>query len=806
MAVRIQFRRGTAAEWASANPTLAAGELGYETDTAQMKIGNGSLTWSALPYSAVNEAYVDNAIANVVGLAPETLDTLNELAAAMGDNPSFISDIEDDIDSARAYATGYTDNAIANLIASAPSALDTLNELASALGSDANFSTTVTTALSERLQFVADNVANYEANNPIIDENILAIEVDSGNVKIGDGVNAWNTLVYVNQAFFSGMIDEVSADKVSEHNSDTTAVHGIADTSLLVTSPVLENAISDALEDYTTTDDLANSYVNNTTIENYALLTDLEPYATNTNLDLKAPLANPTFTGTVSLPASIEINNISIGNTTATEISYLANVTSDVQSQIDAKAPLNSPSFTGTVSLPTTTDIGNVSSTELEHLNGVTSGIQAQLDGKLDSSTAATTYAPISNASFNGTVALPIMTSIGNVSSDELGYLNGVTSAIQAQLDDKAPTADPTFTGTVSGVTKSHVGLGDVDNTSDADKPISTATQTALDAKLDLAGGTLTGPLTLSGAPTSDLHAATKLYVDGLAAGINFHQPVVAATAGNLAGTYDNGTAGVGATLTKASNGAIGTIDGASVSVGSRILLRAQTDAKENGVYVVTAVGSGSAPWVITRAADADNNPSGELATGDFVFVTGGSTNGSKGFILSTTGTVTIGTTEVNYAQFNASEAITAGTNINKTGSTISVVSDPTFANVVTVSSGIKFSDNTIQTSAGVPSLTQFIQKTSSYTLDALTLIDEVIEVDSSSATTITIPTNATLAWPVGASVDILQVGTGQVTIAAAGGVTLNFTPGNKLRTRWSSCTIMKRGTDSWILYGDLTA
>jgi hypothetical protein len=53
---------------------------------------------------------------------------------------------------------------------------------------------------------------------------------------------------------------------------------------------------------------------------------------------------------------------------------------------------------------------------------------------------------------------------------------------------------------------------------------------------------------------------------------------------------------------------------------------------------------------------------------------------------------------------------------------------------------------------------------------------------------------------------DILQTGTGQVTIANAVGVTLNYTPGNKLRTQWSSCTIMKRGTDSWIVYGDLTA
>jgi hypothetical protein len=71
----------------------------------------------------------------------------------------------------------------------------------------------------------------------------------------------------------------------------------------------------------------------------------------------------------------------------------------------------------------------------------------------------------------------------GNVSNAEFQHLDGVTSAIQTQLDSKAPTASPTFTGTVGGITKSMVGLGNVDNTTDSNKPISTATQTALNAK-----------------------------------------------------------------------------------------------------------------------------------------------------------------------------------------------------------------------------------------------------------------------------------------------------------------------------------
>lgn len=65
----------------------------------------------------------------------------------------------------------------------------------------------------------------------------------------------------------------------------------------------------------------------------------------------------------------------------------------------------------------------------------------------------------------------------------EISRLDGLTDAIQPQLDLKAPLASPTFTGTVSGISKAMVGLGNVDNTSDANKPVSTATQTALDLK-----------------------------------------------------------------------------------------------------------------------------------------------------------------------------------------------------------------------------------------------------------------------------------------------------------------------------------
>lgn len=195
-----------------------------------------------------------------------------------------------------------------------------------------------------------------------------------------------------------------------------------------------------------------------------------------------------------------------------------------------------------------------------------------------------------------------------------------------------------------------------------------------LNQPLDTTANPTFNTVSVSGSPVSSLQVATKAYVDNLVAGINFHAPVVAATAGNLAGTYNNGTSGVGATITKASNGSIGTIDGATVIVGDRILLRAQTDNKENGIYTITAVGSVSAPWVVTRATDSDNSIANELATGDFCFVTSGDTNKGYGYVNnSTVNPIVIGTSAITYVAFSAAESLTAGAGLVKTGVTLDV-------------------------------------------------------------------------------------------------------------------------------------
>ena len=254
-------------------------------------------------------------------------------------------------------------------------------------------------------------------------------------------------------------------------------------------------------------------------------------------------------------------------------------------------------------------------------------------------------------------------------------------------IDKSSYTEYIITTNNITGLTKNSVGLSNVDNTSDVNKPISDPTLLYLSGNyyplsnpagyissvspstilaalgytpVNIAGDTMTGNLILNADPTNALGAVTKQYVDNVVTGLNFHEPVHAATTGNLSATYLNGTLGVGATLTAISNGAL-IVDGHTMLTGERLMVWQQTSAFENGIYDVTNTGDSSNPFILTRSADADNSPTGELAYGDFCFVQQGTLYGGYGFIMNTPGIITIGTTNISYVQFNAAQVITAG-------------------------------------------------------------------------------------------------------------------------------------------------
>jgi hypothetical protein len=175
------------------------------------------------------------------------------------------------------------------------------------------------------------------------------------------------------------------------------------------------------------------------------------------------------------------------------------------------------------------------------------------------------------------------------------------------------------------------------------------------------------------GSTTGNQQIATKVYVDSVAQGLHPITDVVTATTEALAAcAYDNGTAGVGATLTEdAANGALAAIDGVTLTLNQRVLVKDQADTFENGVYQLSTVGDGGTKWVLTRVTDMD--VADEIAS-TFVFSTGGTVAADTGWVCTTEPeSVVLGTSAITWAQFSAAGQITAGTGLSKTGNTIGV-------------------------------------------------------------------------------------------------------------------------------------
>jgi hypothetical protein len=195
---------------------------------------------------------------------------------------------------------------------------------------------------------------------------------------------------------------------------------------------------------------------------------------------------------------------------------------------------------------------------------------------------------------------------------------------------------------------------------------------------LGATAATLSGltTVTVTQDPTSNLQLSTKQYVDGQVATVSnqtFHTASAAATTANLTATYNNGTAGVGATLTNSGVQAAFATDGYTASVNDRILVKDMTTAAYNGIYTVTTVGTILTNWVLTRATDFNTVGTGPnyIETGAATFVTNGTTYGSTSWVMNTTGTITVGSTGLTWAQTSASGNITVSSPITKTGSTI---------------------------------------------------------------------------------------------------------------------------------------
>ena len=174
------------------------------------------------------------------------------------------------------------------------------------------------------------------------------------------------------------------------------------------------------------------------------------------------------------------------------------------------------------------------------------------------------------------------------------------------------------------------------------------------------------------GTPTASTDAATKQYVDDLAQGLAIQAPAIVASTGTLATmsggtvTYDNGTAGVGATLT-ISGSTLTAIDGITLNTDDRIVIKDEATSANNGIYTYTS------STVLTRATDFDTPT--EMAGGDFVFIQQGTVYNDTGWVM-TDPVTTVGTSDVTFVQFSGAGSFTAGSGLTLTGTVFSVNTD----------------------------------------------------------------------------------------------------------------------------------
>jgi hypothetical protein len=313
--------------------------------------------------------------------------------------------------------------------------------------------------------------------------------------------------------------------------------------------------------------------------------------------------------------------------------------------------------MTASTTIPTTNLSGTVTNAQLANSAITINGSSVSLGGSVTVTATATN-------------ALTIGTGLSGTS------YNG-SAPVTIAIDSTVATLTGSQTLTNKSISGSTNTLSNIGNASLTNSQITLGTTNIALGGTSLTPAGLTS-VTVTQNPVAALDLATKQYVDNLvSSGITYHTPVkYEVPSGNLTATYNNGASGVGATLTNAGTLVAFTPDGTVASVNDRILIYNQTNQAENGVYVVTTVGSGSVAWVLTRASDADTyalkDPNG-LGNGDAFFITSGATGAGETYVCNTVGVITFGTTAITFAQISATQIYSAGTGLTLTGTQFSI-------------------------------------------------------------------------------------------------------------------------------------
>jgi len=441
-----------------------------------------------------------------------------------------------------------------------------------------------------------------------------------------------------------------------------------------------------------------------------ATLADIEDgtVATDAITDLAAIASDVATVSGISSSVTAVVSNMSSVSTVALNVADVNTVAANISSVIAAISSAAAAAASATAAAASATA---AATSETNAATSETNAATSETNAATSATNAATSETNAATSETNAAIsAANALTSETNAATSEANALTSETNAATSEtnaaasataaassyddFDDRylgakasAPALDndgnPLITGalyfdTISGSMRVYDGSAWLN------------AYASLSGALLESGGTMTGDLFLNVDPIYALQAATKQYVDTIAAaGLHYHDPVRVESPVDLPSTYNNGTNGVGATLTNSGTQVALTVDGVALSVNDRVLMYNQANSAHNGIYEVTDAGSASTNWVLTRTSDADTYAASDpasLGQGDAFFVKEGATGAGELYVMNTAGAITLGTTGITFTQISSAAVYTAGTGVTLNGTQINIgqavgtADSPTFA------------------------------------------------------------------------------------------------------------------------------